>query len=349
MRFQLAIASARAKARGVINGLEALRAGSGASALPVPASSTPTPTAPSSSSTTSPQHHALAKRIGEWHVPGLFDDDMETVPDTVKQHRQDVQASVQECFGNELADSTLKTYDSVLQEVVEASEYLQRDLLPMTEEAQFFLCFGHLKNKRTQLKWSKVRSVRSALLHWHHRRHTKCVLDAWSPTMAGFWDGLSKSCGHESVGKQPIPFSDVVQYLLKQATDDSVTSIRNAAMVATAFFGVRRGAEVVGFQLRDVQGDDHLGLHLKVRCQKNDRVGLGQICFIPAVAESPSWAPVAALRRWLGIRGQFVDSTDLDKSLFVTTIGRNRGGPVSTDTLRKHVTSAFGNSTATHS
>ena len=35
--------------------------------------------------------------------------------------------------------------------------------------------------------------------------------------------------------------------------------------------------------------------------------------------------------------------------LFVTTIGKNKGGPVSTDSLRKHVTSIFGKGTAAHS
>ena len=349
MHFQLAIAAARAKARGVINGLEAIRVGSGApSAATASTSATPSPATSVTPCSTS---HSLgsADRIGLWQVPDLFDDGLDAVSDPVKQHRQQVEASVQECFSNELATSTLKTYDSALQEVHEAAEFLQRDLLPMTDEAQFLLCFGHIKTKHAQLKWSKIRTVRAALLHWHHRRHTKCILDNWSPTMAGFWNGLSKSCGHDSVGKQPIPFPDVVQYLHQSAADDAATTIRNAAMVATAFFGVRRGAEVVSFQWRDVQREDSLGLHLKVRCQKNDRVGLGQICLIPEVAGSPTWAPAVAMRRWLGIRGQFVDATDPLKPLFVTTVGKNRGGPVSTDTLRKHVTSAFGNSTATHS
>ena len=50
----------------------------------------------------------------------------------------------------------------------------------------------------------------------------------------------------------PVPFEDVVVALRKAIVAPSSINIRNAAVIAVAFFGVSRGAEVVALELRDV-------------------------------------------------------------------------------------------------
>ena len=140
----------------------------------------------------------------------------------------------------------------------------------------------------------------------------------------------------------------MVAYLEKQVALDTAIAYRNAAMVSVGFFGVRRGAEVVAFKMTDITEADKLGVRLVVRCQKNDKLGLGQLCLIPHVAALQKCSPLHIFNTWLQHRSSFCSSPS-EGYTFVNVTGQNRGGPVSTDSLRKHVTASFGNSTATHS
>ena len=120
-------------------------------------------------------------------------------------------------------------------------------------------------------------------------------------------------------------------------------------MVAVAFFGVRRGAEVINFKMNNIVDTTGTGIQLKVTCQKNDQNGLGQMCLIPRVKAMEAWSPDLVLQRWLDARQVLVRSASPDDFVFITTTGTNKGGQVSTDSLRKHVVAAFGHSVATHS
>ena len=217
MFIQLSLAAAQAKARAALKGFSAIHHGSGATSALVAADTLATPAASTTASGSAASSHSTGpsstttsgsseRQIGEWQVPDLFDDNDEAVPSDVLVHRQAVQRSIDECFANELAASTLKAYDTALQEVLEAANSLKTVLLPMTSELQSFQCFGYLKSKHSDLKWSRVRTVRAAIMHWHKRRFTTCILDAWTSTLAGFWNGLSQSCSHASSGKRTHQF-----------------------------------------------------------------------------------------------------------------------------------------------
>ena len=58
-------------------------------------------------------------------------------------------------------------------------------------------------------------------------------------------------------------------------------------------------------------------------------------------------SPPLIVKAWLERRGSIAPPSS--KHLFVTVAGRNKGGRVSTDSLRKHVAAAFGHGAASHS
>lgn len=350
MWHQLQLASAMEKARRI---QAASSAGSGAPLAASSTSSTPSPSVVHTSSkrilnVDSAEEDWL--KLSAWSAPGQLVhriDDSEVHAAT----RQRALEATQACFDADLAASTIQSYDSLLlREVGQAQKSLNMDLLPMTEETQFLAFFGHLKaHHEEQLHWSRVRSLKSALLQWHKRRYTACVLTSWTPSMAAFWNGLSKSCIHEVKGKEPIAVDVVNEYLELQGNTDNPVEVRNAAMVAVAFYGMRRSAEVIQFQMQDMLHEDKQGRRLRVRCQKNDPKGLGQVCLIPCISSLGAFSPHNMLNRWMAIRNNITEDNTKTAPLFVTTTGANKGKAVSYDSLRKHVVQQFGVATSTHS
>ena len=107
-----------------------------------------------------------------------------------------------------------------------------------------------------------------------------------------FWRGLEKDCVQSGSGKEPVPYDLLVDYLMRlNETTDSPIVVRNAAMVVVGFFGVRRGAEVAQFLVTDVLESSDSVVQLRARCQKNDQVGLGHICIIPAINAMGACSP----------------------------------------------------------
>ena len=68
---------------------------------------------------------------------------------------------------------------------------------------------------------------------------------------------------------------------------DHAVALRCAASARLAFFGVRRASEIAGLRMADIVVDEAGGLvEVKVRSQKNDQFGAGQVARVVAL---PSW------------------------------------------------------------
>ena len=290
------------------------------------------------------------KKLGEWATPALPQPAGELDADDNKTFRDATHPAIAMCLQADLAASTIKTYESLIShEIGLASKNLNIDLLPMITEAQFSAFFGSLLvTHKDDLKWSKVRSLKAALVQWHKRRQQKCIFDAWAPTMVALWNGLARHSSYSTRGKDPISFDAITEDLERDRSGASAAAVRNTAMVAVAFFGLRRSTEVIAMKLKDVVEDDANGINLAVRCQKNDQRGLGQICFIPHILAMKANSPAMVLREWMALRRTLVASEDIEGPLFITTTGK-KGSPVSYDSFRKHIQEAFGASLATHS
>ena len=266
-------------------------------------------------------------------------------------HRTAAAAAVNECLRADLAPSTLSTYNSALQnDLALAEDKLHMKLLPMHSEELFLAAFGSLlETHGRDLHWSRVKSLKAAVALWHRRNNEACIFDCWTERMRGFWNGLAKRCRHAQVGKEPVSFNKVVDILRAAEASQSAVIVRNSAMIALAVFGVRRGAEVVAMQMRDLGQFTDDGVSFKVRCQKNDPRGLGQVCFVPHIKVLGEASPARLMRRWVSLRSSCqADPSEL-APLFVTTTGVNKGGPVSTDSLRKAVAALIGKPWSTQS
>ena len=319
------------------------------SASPTPSSTTTATSGSSRAARGAPPLPAGDRlHIADW--PALDHDDADDdCPDSVRKSRLAVQRCVAECLGQEVALSTLKSYQSVLSSVVRAAEAeLQEELLPISSEEQLLKIFGFLSmTEGTALQWAKVRTLRAALIKYHVRLLLPSPFDSWTPRLRGFWKGLHNKRTHSGPGKEPVDFDKMLDYCQGDHTGvQHVVNIRNKVMAIVGYFGVRRGAEVVSFTMGDVISTDASGVQLRVRCQKNDPAGIGQVCTIPAIAAMGLSSPPMLFLEWLRVRRDLAPASEF---LFVTTTGRNKGQQVSVDSLRKHVKAVFGDGKAAHS
>ena len=110
----------------------------------------------------------------------------------VEEFRELAKQAVNLCYQSELAETTVKAYDTILRvEVDFAVQSMDVEVLPMVMESQFTALFGVMllarhKAAGDKLKWSRVRTLKSALMHWRKRRHTTCVFDGWTHSMGAF-------------------------------------------------------------------------------------------------------------------------------------------------------------------
>ena len=190
--------------------------------------------------------------------------------------REQVRVLVDSCLNTDVKPKTVDRYQGVIQATfVPAEGELSMRLLPMDSEDKFLALFGHLRLRRgAELRWSYVRLVKAAILKWRRRSNEACVLDEWSDAMRLFWAGFKRQCNHAGMGKAPVEFNELTQFLAGVAKHlDCSTTLRNATMTVTAFFGVRRSAEIIGFDVEDLEIVAGHGCWLKVHSQKNDQLG----------------------------------------------------------------------------
>ena len=276
----------------------------------------------------------------------------EALDPTIAITRERVRATANQCLSRQNAVSTMATYDSLLNSMVgEAQKRLQTSLLPLDTEDKFISLFGFIKSNEAELKWTRVKSPKSALIKYHTRSALPCIFDQWTPLMGAFWTGLSKSCLHTACGKEPLLFPEVMKAIERLVKADGPSSKRLATMVVVGFFGVRRCSEVLSFTINDVEGSSSEGFSLKVNYQKNDQEGLGMICLIPSIPILKECSPAQILHSWLETRVHFARSSHSSQPLFCTVSGSPKtiGNQVSADSFRKALSSIFQGNTSTHS
>ena len=90
-------------------------------------------------------------------------------------------------------------------------------------------------------------------------------------------------------------------------------------------------------------------MSLEVAVQKNDQLGISQICYLPSAPALGKCLPVELMKRWVRNRAKFLGPHHGRGPLFITLCGHKKGGRVSTDSFRKHVSASFGQGKASHS
>ena len=266
--------------------------------------------------------------------------------------RQLVLASANECLAKQNAASTISSYESLRNSLVgDAQRQLETTLLPLDSDERFLSLFSFLKAKDPDLKWSRVQSLKTALVKYHARVSMPCVFDNWNPLMRAFWTGLSRQCSHSSCGKEPIMFPAMVNVLEKLSQTNTRSSTRMAARVVVGCFGVGRCAKTLAFIINDVSGVVSTGFSLKVRCQRNDQEGIGMTCIIPDIPALGCVPQTLLLQNWLQARMRFAKSSNAEEPLLCNVTGNSKsvGNKVSADSFRKALSGLFQGNTSTHS
>ena len=109
------------------------------------------------------------------------------------------------------------------------------------------------------------------------------------------------------------------------------------------------GCQVRTHDVADVLEVSSKLARLKVRCQKKNPAGIGQVRVIPHINALGDHSPCNVLNLWLARRRELVQIHPISNKLFITLSGKNLGRGVSTDSFRKHVAAEFGLGTAAHS
>ena len=119
--------------------------------------------------------------------------------------REAARSKAQQCLDHSLAPSTVSSYEAALRATIpEAEQALDKTSLPLQDENSLFELFGFLQVRDAEsLHWTRVRTLRAAIIKWHAIRGVTCIFDSCAERMRAYWTGLSKGCTHSSVGRSP--------------------------------------------------------------------------------------------------------------------------------------------------
>lgn len=110
------------------------------------------------------------------------------------------------------------------------------------------------------------------------------------------WRGLRKEHGVLQQGKKPLLTRDI-QNMIHKMHLDTLSGLRDRALILTGFAGAFRRSEIVAINVEDVEFSSE-GLIIHVRRSKTDQEGEGRKVAIPYGSRLET-CPVRALQDWL--------------------------------------------------
>jgi site-specific recombinase XerD len=105
--------------------------------------------------------------------------------------------------------------------------------------------------------------------------------------------GIRRTIGTAPNSKEPLT-AERVRAMVK-STPNSLSGLRDRALLLLGFAGAMRRSELVGLNVNDLK-DTKVGLRIYIRTSKTDQERLGQII---AIAPGKIVCPVKALREWM--------------------------------------------------
>ena len=218
-------------------------------------------------------------------------------------------------------------------------------VLPADSDVKLMTVFAGMEGR----PWTSITALRAAVRAWHVERGCLAVMErAWTDRAFQFWAGLKKSADHTRAhAKRPLSREELVVYQNARVSCGTLAGARDAAMAAAAFYGIRRSAEVLALTMADViDRGDHF--ELRITRQKNDPLGQGMLCWIPAEPRLGAACPAILLRAWLRSRKSMWDTAA--ESPFFCVTGAATPRPVSADSFRRSIAACFpGSAVGTHS
>ncbi len=194
------------------------------------------------------------------------------------------------------AANTVRAYQSDWRDFTDWCRHAGKQALPATPDTVAL----YVATLAEGLKVSTIRRRLAAISKAHqYDGHP-------SPTTHGIvadvMDGIKREIGYLQKGKAPLLTDDVKAML--DAQSDTISGLRNRALLLIGFAGCLRRSEIVGLDVEDCVFVKE-GVLLMLRRSKTDQYGEGIQKAIPYAA-SPFYCPARTLRAWLDALG---DST----------------------------------------
>ena len=230
--------------------------------------------------------------------------DLPGAPSSSQSDAREVAADViRNCLRATWEPSTVARYNSVLEgAVAEAESVLGVDLLPCDTDIKLMLLFARFDGA----PWGTISASKCAIRAWHLERGMSDVFQSvWSERSLLFWKGLKKRADHtKSHAKRMVYHKELLCFQRARLDAGTVAGIRDAAIAAVCFYGIRRSAEALALQIGDmsVAGDS---FKLIIRRQKNDPDGRGMTCWLPRIPSLDDLCPFQLLTTWLICRQQY--------------------------------------------
>ena len=264
--------------------------------------------------------------------------------------RESITSTVNACLGQAWEPSTQQTYNSTLSVNVGGAEIrLGAELLPMDSDSKLMAAFASMDGK----PWGSTRVLKAAVRAWHESRNAQDLFSAaWTSTAFRFWPGLKKRADHtKSNAKIAVSLEEFDSFVLACVGRSNASGLRDAAAAGVCFFGIRRSAEMLALQGKDLgwlgASNSPSGASCRVTKQKNDPDGHGMTCWIPSIPQRGELCPVRLLQRWCLLRGKTWPGQE--GALFCVT-GKKEIRAQSYDSWRKRVAAHFASSAiGTHS
>jgi hypothetical protein len=259
---------------------------------------------------------------------------LERCSQTQSAERRRLHDVASSCVAAAHAPTTVTRYQDALQVHIGGAERrLGASLLPMDSPAKLMAAFAGLDGVR----WSSIRIVKSAVRAWHVAHNVSSVFDAaWCDACVLFWKGLKRRADHTSLAKRALEFSEVLDFQAHRILLGQAAGLRDAAIAAICFYGIRRISETLALPVEGVTFEAD-AVKIFITKQKNDP-GRGVTCWVPRLPRLGPLCPHKILDDWMHLRAAAVGNSS--GPLFVVT-GRSSCKPVSYDLFRKVVNGYF--------
>ena len=185
------------------------------------------------------------------------------------------------------ADNTRKAYQSDIRHFIEWG-----GKLPCDPGTVVKYCEVHANSLRP--KTLKRRVI--ALRQFH--RYQGFVDPTAHPLVDKTLKGIANVHGKPANQAAPLLFDDLKQIILYLDASDTLSAIRNAAMLSLGFFAALRGSELTQVKIEDLSFETS-GLVLTIPRSKTDQSGDGQACAVPK--QENQFCPVALIKKWLEV------------------------------------------------
>lgn len=217
--------------------------------------------------------------------PAVSDAGLVSLADATERARQ--------YLGNSKAANTLRAYAADWRDFTSWCEHVGRVSLPATAETVAL----YISDLAAEARVSTIRRRLTTIRKAHEAESLP------SPTqhllVQDVLDGIKRELGVLQKGKTPLLLRDV-QRMLEQCAD-TITGVRDRALLLLGFAGAFRRSELAGLRLEDLTFPDD-GLVVFLARSKTDQEGQGVKKAIPYGGHAAT-CPVRAVQAWIDLLG----------------------------------------------